>query len=197
MPLNRWCRLRGAALVCRRLCQLSCEPSLLGSCTVSVHSLVALRALLPWLAQHAACMQRLDLFVQHSWSANAEAAMEGGEGGALVAACATACGTAGQLRHLRIGSIVPLATLAWLPCMRSLERLEIDLHSGSLTLSADARGLTALRSLALRAELLRLEAGARLPPCLTHLRLVDGQGTNMPPQASSLHREQLVGGYDA
>lgn len=155
----------------------------------------AARSLLAWLRRHAAHVQRLELdldnqtapYVSMTWGGEPWEQEEEEEDAvrselaALVAECAAVCGRAGQLLELQLACGPPAVRLAWLPAMRSVQRLSVT-SDRSMRLLADASGLTQLRSLQLGGHPLMIAAGVRLPPCITSLSIGDLSGRGMPEQ---------------
>jgi hypothetical protein len=170
------------ALASRRFRQLCCAPELLRNIRVDALDAKALptaRALLPWLMQHGAHVQRLQLRL------TGFAESDRSELASLISSCVTACGTAGQLQELELSSETPLAPLAWLPAMRSLQWLDVGSYACELKLTADASGLTALQHMRLHGQRVIFAAPARLPLALTSLQLCGDGSPEMPQQVGT------------
>lgn len=152
-------RLGPAALVCTRFAAAACSPELLRDLDLgTVNGLPAVRSLTAWLGRHSQQLRRLKL---SCWS-EADA----------VASCLAAAGAAGQLVELDDGSHI--ASTEWLGAMSSLRRLTLNAIRGvgeELPISPAISALTALESLHLVGCGVSFQPGARLPACITRIKL--------------------------
>ena len=197
-------RFRSVALVSKRFRALCLAPQLLHSLDVSVGGsadsvLQRSAALLQLLTAHAAHVEELVLDIE-------PVADEGDEGAgqlsdsqqqelaANVAGALTACAAAGVLQRLTVGAETLLPSLAWLPALRPLQKLQLGNDGWPLRLPAAFSRLTALADATLTGRPVALEGP--LPPNLTRLHLNDTSGPELPLQArrtsAAVHR--TVGG---
>lgn len=181
-------RFRSVALVSKRCQALCLAPQLLQSLIVSISrdatALQRSAALLQFLAAHAAHVQELHLNVEpadddqgDAWQLSDSQLHELGE---IVASALGTCAAAGALRLLRIGRGMPLASAAWLPVLRHLEKLRLGSLERPLRLPATVSQLTGLEAAALEGSPLVLEGP--LPHGLTELYLADGSSNELPGQ---------------
>lgn len=182
------CSLSSAALVCKRLHQLSCSPELLRAMTVSCSgegTLAKARSLLAWLTQHGKHVRSLDLNLTVTDDIKGNPIAEA-ELGALATCCLAAfSGPASQLQRLEVGEGVRLPTTAWLPAMQQLEYANIGSVDNRLELVGSLRASAALQELRLYGHPVQL-AAAHLPTALTRLELCDVGTSEMPQQIALL-----------
>ncbi|PRW21009.1 small GTP-binding [Chlorella sorokiniana] len=166
-----------AALACRRFAAAARAPQLLREVNVHIGSdLPKLHSLTAWLTRHGSHVRRLTGYV---------ASDDDPDWNAAAASCLAAVGTAGQLDELNLEGI--LDSTEWLAAMRSLQRCRlVNDENGELRVSAALGGLTALESLDLQGEPIKL-LPARLPASITYLHLCDSSD-NMPQQVAKLPR---------
>lgn len=168
--------------MCRRFRALACAPPLLHDINVQARGAKALptaRALQPWLARHAAHVQRLDLSFSGGEDEHSELA-------GVLSRCVEAGCAAGQLQELELYGH-QLGPLPWLPAMGCLARLTLVCWT-PCALPPEISGLSRLQSLFVTSP--HFHAATRLPPSLTYLGM-ESSSIEMPPQVRRRHCPQL------
>ncbi|PRW32686.1 LRR receptor-like kinase family [Chlorella sorokiniana] len=86
-----------------------------------------------------------------------------------------------------------LCVASWCAALRQLTSLDLSTgFVGTLRLSSNLSGLTALKRLLLEGERVVVDAAARLPPNVERLRLGDSRSVALPTQLSALTRLSLL-----
>ncbi|KAL4420593.1 hypothetical protein ABPG75_010249 [Micractinium tetrahymenae] len=196
-------RYTSAALVCKRIHALTCNPKQLSLSTGRAYSAAAvadrlrrLRALLPWLLKHGASLQELELSCE----------VPGAEAASLLDGCLAAAASKGSPSrlHLAIDSSNGqfYAPGSWAASLQHLQHLSIEVN-GRLHLLASLGGASRLLSLDLKATRFSVSPAlhlavedcafaAWLPAAAAHLsglqvlELPENPGGNVPAAANQV-----------
>ena len=182
------CRLRWVCAVSRRFRDLCCDPELLRDLQVHISServVERARSLLQFLLSHARHLWRLVLTIKE------DSAQLDGAGVAdmqlSVVMCLAVCGATGTLEELLISEDTPLRSLAWLPGLRRLRKLQLGSEVHALRLPDGLSRLTSLKEASVAGScLLGLVGGdpptLQLPSSLTKLSLTHAYIDGLPEQ---------------